>query len=109
MLCQAFENMDRDRMLIETQMVKQLYDRNLVMLTEMDGKKIFDPCTYSPSSGMTISTAGDEWVVSYWKQFNITPAGKYLLREMFLRGISTVGWTMFVAAVSAIVALFVAR
>ena len=103
-----FENMERGEMLIETQMVGQLYERGLIMLPEMDGEKVFDPLAHSPLPGVTVRTAGTEFRIGYWKRFELTPSGKYLLREMLVSGLGTVGWTVFVAAVSAAVALFVA-
>lgn len=103
-----FENMDREKCLIEVQMVGQLHKRGLIMLPEMDGEKVFDPLVFSPSPGMTVQRAGTEYRVNYWKRFELTPAGKYLVREMLFNALGTVGWTVFVAAVSAATALFVA-
>lgn len=104
-----FADMEKDRMLIEVQMVEQLHKLNLVMLPDKRADKVFNPLAHSPAPGVTVHSAGTQEIVHYWERFDITPAGKYFVREAIISGIGTIGWTVFVAAVSAIVALFVAK
>ena len=103
-----FEDMDIDRMSIEVQMIRDLYERKLILLPTETTEKVFNPLTRSPRPGLIIHRFGRQETVPYWKYFHITPLGKYLLREMLASGLGAVGWTVFTAAVAAIVALFLA-
>lgn len=103
-----FENAKMDRMFIETQMVSELLRRGLILLPDEEREKVFNPLTYTDESGATKHRSGTQTNIPYFPAFDITPAGKYLLREMLFSGIGSIGWAVFVAAVSAATALFVA-
>lgn len=94
---------------IETQMVEMLYKRGLITLSDKKLDKVYDPLCYSPAPGVTVHKAGTEYIVHYWGDFGITPAGKYLLREMAFSAVGKTAWTAIVAAIGIIIGLLVNR
>ena len=67
---------------VEVQMVGELYKRGLILLpSEKKGEKVFNPLEVSAGPGIIVTRGGHRAAVSYWKMFDITPAGKYVVIE----------------------------
>lgn len=98
-----FDKMEREKMMIEVMMVKDLFKRGLILLSDKEVEKVFDPLVYSPRPGVTVHRAGTEHRVKYPSMFFITPAGKYLMAESALGLAGTVGWTCAAAFLGGLV------
>ncbi|MEG2934751.1 MAG: hypothetical protein RR842_14350, partial [Gordonibacter sp.] len=46
-----FENMSREKMLIETQMIGDLHKRGLILLSDKRENKVFNPLVFTDSNG----------------------------------------------------------
>lgn len=100
-LVERFADMGLDRMLLEVQMLDELYKRGLVSLTDRRDERVFDPRRVEIAPGVTATTTGTEKRVTYPAMFVITPLGHYFLREAALSAVGTTAWTAIVALMGA--------
>lgn len=101
-----FAAMDEQKMLIEVQMTGELYKRGLILLpSEKKGEKVFNPLSVSAGPGISIMRAGTEQRISYWKMFDLTPAGKYVVIETILQLAGSTAKTFVIALVGAAAAI----
>ena len=101
-----FAEMSEKKMLIEVQMVGELHKRGLILLpSEKKGEKVFNPLAVSAGPGISIMRAGTEQRIAYWKMFDLTPAGKYVVVETFFQLVGGVAKTLIVALIGGAVAL----
>lgn len=102
----CFAAMDEQKMLIEVQMTGELYKRGLILLpSEKKGEKVFNPLSVSAGPGISIMRAGTEQRISYWKMFDLTPAGKYVVIETILQLAGSTAKTFVIALVGAAAAI----
>lgn len=105
-----FADMGFSDMLTEVQMLQQLYDRGLIGLpTEKKLSKTFGERFFSPSPGVTFEVACETDTIAYWSKFDLTPMGRYFVREKLFCFFTLSTWTFFVAALGALGALAVAK
>ena len=101
-----FAAMDEQKMLIEVQMTGELYKRGLILLpSKKKGEKVFNPLSVSAGPGISIMRAGTEQRISYWKMFDLTPAGKYVVIETILQLAGSTAKTFVIALVGAAAAI----
>lgn len=101
-----FAEMSEEKMLVEVQMVGELYKRGLILLpSEKKGEKVFNPLEVSAGPGIIVTRAGTEQRISYWKMFGITPAGKYVVIETLFEMAGGAAKTLFVALIGGATAL----
>lgn len=101
-----FAEMSEEKMLVEVQMVGELYKRGLILLpSEKKGEKVFNPLEVSAGPGITVTRAGTEQRISYWKMFDLTPAGKYVVIETILQLAGSTAKTFVIALVGAAAAI----
>lgn len=103
-LVERFADMGLDRMLIEVQMLDELYKRGLVSLTDRRDEMVFGPHRIEIAPGVTATTTGAETRVSHPVMFGITPLGHYFLWEAALSAVGTTAWTAVVALMGAVAA-----
>lgn len=103
-----FENVDSKQMLIEVQMVQELYERHLILLPgkKPDRKKAFNPRSYTALPGLVFEVAGEGDRIPYWSAFEIAPLGHYFLRELAVSVLVSAVKTLSVAVIGALVALW---
>ena len=96
-----------DRALLESQMLKDLFDRGLIMLPLIDSweKKVYDPLHETLATGVTIERAGTQREVPFPAEFDVTPMGHYFLREAAASLVGTTAWTALVALMGAAAAV----
>lgn len=96
-----------DRALLESQMLKDLFDRGLIMLPLLEEweKKVYDPLRQTLASGVTIECAGTQREVPFPAEFDVTPMGHYFLREAAASLVGTALWTALVALMGAVAAV----
>lgn len=104
-LAERFTDMRLDRMLLEVQMLDELYKRGLVSLTDKRDERVFNPHRVELAPGMTATTTGTETHVPYPAIFGITPLGHYFIRESLLSAVGTTAWTAIVALMGAAAAI----
>lgn len=105
-----FANMNLADMLIEVQMLQQLYDRGLIGLpSEKKLSKTFGERFFSPSPGVAFEVACETDTIAYWSAFDLTPMGRYFIREKLFGFFTLSTWTFFVAALGALGALAVSK
>lgn len=94
-----------DRALLESQMLKDLFDRGLIMLPLLEEweKKVYDPLRQTLASGVTIECARTQREVPFPAEFDVTPMGHYFLREASASLVGTALWTALVALMGAVV------
>jgi hypothetical protein len=92
-----FEGMEREKMLIETLMLKDLYRRELILLPEKRLEKVYDPLIYSPAPGVTVHRATTEHRIPYPAEFWLAPAGKYIWTESIVGIVGSLVWTSAIA------------
>ena len=103
-----FADMGEERMLIEVQMVCQLFERGLILLPEKKTcEKAFSQPALSAGVGMTATRRSTEHIVEYWTAFALTPAGKYVVIETFFQLVGSVVKTFGVALLGAAAALLI--
>lgn len=101
-----FADMDEPKMLIEVQMAGELYKRGLILLpSEKKGEKVFNPLTVSAAPGVSILRSGTEQRITYWKMFDLTPAGKYVIVETLFQLAGSTAKTFVIALVGAAAAI----
>lgn len=103
-----FADMGEERMLIEVQMVGQLFERGLILLPEKKTcKKAFSQPAFSAGRGITVTRRSTEHIVEYWNAFALTPAGKYAVVETLFQLVGGVAKTLVVALIGAAAALLI--
>lgn len=105
-----FANMNLADMLIEVQMLQQLHGRGLIGLpAEKNRSKTFGERYADVAPGITCELAGTVDTVYYWSRFDLTPMGRYFIRESLFGFFTLSTWTFFVAALGALGALAVSK
>ena len=101
-----FADMGEERMLIEVQMVGQLFERGLILLPEKKTcKKAFSQPALSAGRGITATGRSTEHIIEYWNAFALTPAGKYAVVETLFEMAGGAAKTLFVALIGGAAAL----
>lgn len=105
-----FADMGFSDMLVEVQMLQQLYDRGLIGLpAEKKLSKTFGERFFSPSPGVTFEVACETDTIAYWSKFDLTPMGRYFVREKLFCLFTLSTWTFLVAALGALGTLAVTK
>lgn len=92
---------------MEVLMASELDERGLIKLPKETTEKVFDPTKHSLGNGVTVFTPEEIKTITYWKTFDITPAGKYFIYETIWNNAGRILWTIFAAAIGAAIALIV--
>lgn len=100
-----FDSMPMDKMVIETQMVKLLFDRGLINLPSNKCEKFFEHPSKTFSCGNSPNDIGLGATVPYWEFFALTPAGKYVIIEGVASAVAGALKTFAIAVIGAVVAL----
>ena len=101
-----FADMSREKVLIEVQMAKQLFERGLILLPDAKkGEKVFNQLVREIAPGVTARRLGTESRIRYWGFFDLTPAGNYALRESLVQALLSGIGTFAVALIGGVAAL----
>lgn len=107
-LVARFADMPMDRMLLETQMLRELYRLGYVALPEETEEKVYNPLVQEVSPGVTARFAGTQSTVPYPHTFEVLPKGHYALREIAFRAFVKGAGVVFAAIVGVLVGVLIA-